>query len=95
MSEKIEFESRIYQLSQTRGIPLPSEIGEFHQTYRVVLEPVEDLKPCPWCGGEAVIAQMAERDFFGRCLDCRARHPEVMETRQAAIRAWNQRAGNA
>ena len=58
-----------------------------------------DLKPCPFCGGEAIIVYSAKRkDFYGRdiegtaiaCDNCNA--TIFFRSRRLAIEAWNRRA---
>lgn len=55
----------------------------------------EELRPCPFCGGEAAIYEpLATSFWFVRCSDgdtCSTCGPD-RETRSAAIEAWNTRA---
>lgn len=49
-----------------------------------------ELHKCPFCGGEAVIHEMATNDWCVWCLEC----PCGMygfNTEQEAIEAWNKR----
>ena len=50
------------------------------------------LKPCPFCGGEAVFAR--EWEIFNKnyvhCLECRVQIG-FEHTREDAIEAWNRR----
>ncbi len=48
------------------------------------------LKPCPFCGGKARHFECLE--YVVKCLDCDAEGP-IRETVEAAIEAWNRRAG--
>lgn len=59
--------------------------------------PNEELKPCPFCGGEAVIWTMDEfddGDFYYRaeCRNCQAGFGVNHETKEEAIESWNRRA---
>ena len=48
----------------------------------------EELKPCPFCGGEAEIFESAICQI--RCSNCNAR--SCWNTKDKAIEAWNRRA---
>ncbi|MBR4855147.1 MAG: Lar family restriction alleviation protein [Bacteroidaceae bacterium] len=51
-----------------------------------------ELKPCPFCGGEA---QRLENRTFGHyvsCTKCRAR-TDYYASSGVAVRVWNRRAG--
>lgn len=53
----------------------------------------EELKPCPFCGGEAEIVEdrlYGEDYYAGRCRSCAA--TSIFEfTKEEAIAAWNRR----
>jgi Lar family restriction alleviation protein len=53
-----------------------------------------ELKPCPFCGGEAEINDIGDRTY-GSCLECCARSEWYWRTEDKnltrAIRAWNTR----
>lgn len=49
-----------------------------------------ELKPCPFCGGNAQIAG-GEDYFWGECWDCGAQ-TRGSESRETAIEEWNRRA---
>ena len=64
----------------------------------------ENLKPCPFCGGKALIF-VAGQDFSGKescpdkityfynvqCLKCGMGHIGDFNTYQEALKAWNRR----
>lgn len=52
---------------------------------------MEELKPCPFCGGEADIGENFDGQWGVFCETCRA----VVwgYTKKASIAAWNRRAG--
>lgn len=52
-----------------------------------------ELKPCPFCGGEAKV-QSFSHDRTVYCTDCNARVQKFFPTREEAIEAWNRRADN-
>lgn len=59
----------------------------------------DELKPCPWCEGEAIGFVLTQGTKWGACLcnDCMAYGPEVRtyykrtEWHIEAIKAWNTR----
>lgn len=71
---------------------------------------MEQLKPCPFCGGESEVCISEEhhgmdgwyRVAFVRCKECRCRTPQYAidgfygckTTEQDAIEAWNRRAND-
>ena len=61
---------------------------------------MDKLKPCPFCGGEAVIVNI---DFYIdnsggtygiRCTKCRACSSMRCDSEEKAIEAWNRRVEN-
>ena len=52
-----------------------------------------ELKPCPFCGGEAGIMRYnhIKKVSFCFCTSCKAKMPNML-TREEAIEAWNRRA---
>lgn len=57
-------------------------------------EPVEDLKPCPFCGCEDVyVSTNDENSRYGvRCIGCYGKIDESYYDEKSAIDAWNMRA---
>ena len=50
-----------------------------------------ELKPCPFCGGEAGIMRYHHiKAAFCFCTVCKVRMPNML-TREEAIEAWNRR----
>ena len=62
-----------------------------------VREKLVDLKPCPFCGGEADVIEhlFYEHDsLYGlQCKKCKAKTYLFYESEEKAIEAWNRRAG--
>ena len=57
------------------------------------------LKPCPFCGGEAVLKDsfLSDDSFIVRCTKCYAQTDAFIsnfDTPEEAIAAWNRRAKN-
>ena len=64
---------------------------------------IEKLKPCPFCGGEAVVENdFSDYSFIVHCLNCYARTGTFMmgmygipddeiEAQKVAVDAWNRR----
>ena len=60
---------------------------------------MDELKPCPFCGGDAVIRKDEERikPFYVRCgnINCKmVVGTNYFATKEEAIEAWNRRASN-
>lgn len=57
---------------------------------------MSELKPCPFCGGEAIPCStgnhFATEKFFVLCGVCEVETPRIARTRKEAIAAWNRRA---
>lgn len=61
------------------------------------------LKPCPFCGGQAAVLQIAEDSYSIKCLMCDVtnerlrskddKYTESYLTSLEAIEAWNKRSG--
>ncbi len=51
----------------------------------------EDLKPCPFCGGDAQIEETNEEDnaYYVHCTLCGADGP-VLEDKIKAMKSWNE-----
>ena len=57
---------------------------------------MKELKPCPFCGGEACIQRheligYADTFFGVVCLGCRAETRQFFTDKKVAVRAWNRR----
>lgn len=50
-----------------------------------------ELKPCPFCGGEANVDKQ-EEDFLVECEPCQVSRLGWTDSRPEAIAAWNRRA---
>jgi Lar family restriction alleviation protein len=53
---------------------------------------MEELKRCPFCGGEAIEVRTGE-SYWVRCSDCDA-ETALCDSRPDAIAAWNRRVQN-
>lgn len=51
----------------------------------------EELKPCPFCGGEAQVRSYGKSTNYVRCGACKGRTWGCYGTEQEAIDAWNTR----
>lgn len=56
-------------------------------------EMMSKLKPCPFCGGKAVLTLSHCQDgtYVVGCVDCNC-EMDYMETKEETIEAWNRRA---
>ncbi len=59
-----------------------------------------ELKPCPFCGGKAVLRTWiysfrGGTNYVVQCNDCNATVPIWFETAEESVRQWNRRAENA
>ena len=58
---------------------------------------MEKLKPCPFCGSEAVLEDLGgpsvfgEGRFFVKCPSCGVEQGGLWATKQTAIKRWNRR----
>ena len=54
-----------------------------------------ELKPCPFCGGEAHVVETIHGKTLPwvRCKDCGMETP-MLDTEEEAIEAWNRRVDN-
>ena len=53
---------------------------------------MEELKPCPFCGGEADLTHYEIDGYLALCTKCDAMIENWFEAKEAAIEAWNRRA---
>ncbi|MEQ1977395.1 Lar family restriction alleviation protein [Xenorhabdus sp. SGI240] len=51
----------------------------------------DELKPCPFCGGESDVSEEFGGKYYVYCGDCSVEQTEPSETEEEAIAAWNQR----
>ena len=49
----------------------------------------EELKPCPFCGGEAEVRQYISTLYFVQCQRCKATS-KAFDTEEVAADAWNE-----
>ena len=56
------------------------------------------LKPCPFCGGEAVLEDLGRYEtngrYFVRCSKCEIAQENLWATKQTAVKRWNRRVNN-
>ena len=50
----------------------------------------DDLKPCPFCGGEAELCGMVGTRYI-RCTSCGCDGPIFQDTKKEAVESWNTR----
>lgn len=53
----------------------------------------EDLKPCPFCGGESRVVQTKDNSgyHYGECSKCFARQLAYCRDKDEAAKLWNTR----
>ena len=61
---------------------------------------MEELKRCPFCGGEAAIVHQARRKVYksdkyvyGNCVYCQNCDAEIFSSINKAVEMWNRREG--
>ncbi|EFA4854918.1 hypothetical protein E0M30_16365 [Escherichia coli] len=55
---------------------------------------MSELKPCPFCGDNAMIMRIPESGWrYGQCMSCFSNGPKRPDYEGAVI-AWNRRAGD-
>lgn len=56
------------------------------------------LKPCPFCGGQAIVQEMhysmLQSENFVKCVNCGAESSRYYDDMHSAIKAWNRRFEN-
>ncbi|MCD8350069.1 MAG: Lar family restriction alleviation protein [Planctomycetaceae bacterium] len=50
----------------------------------------EELRPCPFCGGEADVEMVLNDYWNAYCVDCGATTTDIIDQNEA-IAAWNRR----
>ena len=58
------------------------------------MEECEELKPCPFCGGEAEMLNYSETEWIVHCRMCDGMVERWRETKKEAIEQWNRRTNN-
>lgn len=55
----------------------------------------DNLKPCPFCGGQASVQMMfhsmLSNEYFVKCKKCGAETERYYKGRYGAVKAWNRR----
>ena len=57
----------------------------------------DELKPCPFCGGEAEVRKFTETKYFVQCFFVQCKSCLIGSTftsEQLAVDAWNRRISN-
>lgn len=52
---------------------------------------MDELKPCPFCGGTAIMRELPYRMFFVHCDSCRV-ETDCEDSPEDATNVWNRRA---
>ena len=54
-----------------------------------------NLKPCPFCGGQAIVQEMRysmlQSEDFVKCINCGAESSRYYDDIHSSIKAWNRR----
>ena len=55
---------------------------------------INDLKACPFCGGNAIIDDCGDHRYFARCQKCGINQDHLYYQKCDAKKAWNRRKKN-
>lgn len=55
---------------------------------------MEELKPCPFCGGEPEMINYSEHEWLVNCPTCCGMVERWRETEKEAAEQWNRRAND-
>lgn len=103
MSNKVDFEmmthegdtdGRVQHKYVGNAVFSVMMVGDPNERYRVTIEALEPaLKPCPFCGGEAVMrkAPTIAPMWYVECTNCGIHTPDTRDKGYVA-REWNRRA---
>lgn len=62
------------------------------------IKTTDNLKPCPFCGGQAAVQEMRysmlQSENFVKCVNCGAESSRYYDDAHSAINAWNRRVDN-
>ena len=102
--DKLEFEAMVEPSVSASGMLLlwisePGQrlvmdaLGRGAHRCRIEIAPVEpELKPCPFCGGDAFAAQAEHGSWYVECCECPGACHSYL-SKGMAVAVWNRRAG--